>query len=213
MSMTSMRASVRQATTNWFVATIAACLVGMTACASLANGTGNLDAQLAELGFFDYASPDHAASVREAIRADGWSGIFTDDSRLFFADSEDLAEGGVQSFLSEVSDFLDGQGVRIDSVSSTYEYVAYRVRINGVEHVIWDESDVSRSDRDPGWLWGIASYRTLELVNRMLSDAGSSERAYGISGGNDFLVMFVTNPCSVPSRIIRTPWPSSRPMS
>jgi hypothetical protein len=64
------------------------------------------------------------------------------------------------------------------------EETGYRVTVNGKVYVIWtDDASID---------WGASQVATTELLNDVLRSSGVAERAYGVNGGNDFFVMFLT---------------------
>jgi hypothetical protein len=152
----------------------------------------DLLAQLEALGFFRYTSPERLKPARHAILQDGWSGIFGEAGRLFAVDAEELAEGGVAAFLEEVRPFLESQGVAVPPLVDhlTVEYTL----LAGEEQLpIWTRDDFNRDlGSEPGRIWGASSARTVQILNRWLQAAQSAERAYGVNGGNDFFVLFLT---------------------
>lgn len=147
---------------------------------------------LEDLGFFRYTSPERASQNREMILQLGWPGIFCESGRLFIADAEELAEGGVSAFVTEIALFLENQGVEVPPMQDELgdEYVL----LAGGERVpIWTRSEYQRElVGEPGLCWGCSAARTVQLINNWLERAGSAERAYGVEGGNDFAVIFLT---------------------
>lgn len=152
----------------------------------------DLLAQLEALGFFRHTSPDRLKPARHAILRDGWPGIFSEGGRVFAVDAEELADGGVAAFLEEVRPFLEGQGVNVPPLVDhlTVEYTL----LAGEDHLpIWTRDDFNRDlGSEPGRLWGVSSTRTVQILNQWLQQAESCERAYGVNGGNEFFILFLT---------------------
>jgi hypothetical protein len=149
-------------------------------------------ADLEALGFFRYTKPEDLEKLQNTILQEGWSGIFGASGRLFFADAETLSEGGVGDFLSEVTPFLEEQGVRVpaveDRLGESYILMAGEERI-----MIWTREESQRElAGELGLCWGLSGARTVQILNDWLIEAGSPEKAYGVNGGNDFAVFFLT---------------------
>lgn len=151
-------------------------------------------AELEELGFFRHANPKHLDRERNAILKQGWSGIFGENGRWFFADAEDLAEGGVAALITELGTFLKRQGVTIPELEDEFDPSEKYTLIAGKERFpIWTQSELAReASGEPGLIWGLSSTRTIQILNLWLERSSSSERAYGVHGGNDFAIYFLT---------------------
>jgi hypothetical protein len=58
---------------------------------------------------------------------------------------------------------------------------------------IWTREESPRElAGEPGLCWGLSAARTVQILNNWLIEAGSAEKAYGVNGGNDFAVFFLT---------------------
>jgi hypothetical protein len=154
-----------------------ACILPTSAVAD-----SDLVQRLDQLGFFRFAA-DPAAARAEFHQ--GWTGIYADSGRLFPADSEALTEQGIGAFLREIAGFLHKLGVPTPTVTEHVdEERGYRITVNGKVYVIWtDDASVD---------WGVSQVITTGLLNDILRSAGVAERAYGVNGGNDFFVIFLT---------------------
>lgn len=98
------------------------------------------------LGFFRYTKPEELEALQNAILKEGWSGVFGESGRLFFADAEDLTEGGVSDFLSEVTPFLEEQGVRVPPVED--DFGESYVLMAGEEKIpIWTREEIPKGAR------------------------------------------------------------------
>jgi ribonuclease I len=53
------------------------------------------------------------------------------ECRAWFADGEELAEGGIKEWLADLRPYLEAQGVRLASVEDVEAGEAYRLSING----------------------------------------------------------------------------------
>lgn len=160
--------------------------------------------ELEELGFFRYTEPGHHVEGRNAILNQGWPGIFGENGRWFFADAEDLAEGGVSALIAELTPFLEQKGVIIPVLEEEFDAdQGYTLIADGERIPIWTQDEYERDSDLPGLLWGLSSARTVQILNRWLERADSRERAYGISAGNDFAIYFLTP--ELHDRICRDP--------
>jgi hypothetical protein len=167
------------------------------------EGHQQLLADLEALGFFRYTEPEALEGFQKAILEQGWPGIFGESGRLFFADAEDLAEGGVSGFLSEVTPFLQGQGVTMPAIEDDFGE-SYVLLAGEEKFPIWTREESQRElAGERGLCWGLSAARTVQILNGWLERVESPERAYGVNGGNDFMVFFLTS--ELCSRIQRDP--------
>lgn len=106
-------------------------------------------------------------------------------SRVYFADGEDLAEGGIAAWFTEIQPFLESQNVKTDITDNIDDNGIYTVTSAGKSFVIY-EGDCPE-------LWGLASVKAMQITNTLLEDTGSEERVYGLyTGGNEGIVLFMT---------------------
>ena len=154
--------------------------------------------ELIELGFLKFVPETDKANVRaqlvESVKENYLDSEWNDDcvsadKRSYQADAEDLAEGDVGKCLLQMKEVLVQEGVTLDSVEDDFgdEHRRYHVVINGVEHFIYDLTDNTGDD-----IWTQSLRRLVEIANSLLQDASSSERLFGVYGGNDARVMFLT---------------------
>jgi hypothetical protein len=146
-------------------------------------------------GYFNGLTSEQTAELKGHLIEHGWAGIFYDDSyRFFHADAEDLAEGGVGQFIQRVGPFLARQGVAALEIEDEVGEKNYKVRVNGVEHLIYDEAEYDRDSggEELGLIWGLAMARGFRIVDGLLEKAGSPERLYAVNGGNDLFGLFLT---------------------
>ena len=154
--------------------------------------------RLIEMGFLKFApDSDHLAARQELIESLTYNYIDTEwddncnsrDRRQYRADNEDLAEGDIGQSLLVLRDVLSHEGVHLDSVEDDFGDAGYAVIVNGRRHQIYFCDKETWSSIN---IWGIALKRYLEIVNELLTDARSAERAYGIYGGNDGRIILLT---------------------
>ncbi|MEU4096408.1 hypothetical protein [Streptomyces sp. NPDC026673] len=141
-----------------------------------------------------YGLWDHlSAELRESAVAEVATGCYPLHSDflsariLFFADGEELAEGGVERFLRALAPALVRCGVvlEVETVSDADDYM---VSINGIRCVVWRPEDWEGGDP-----WALSTVRPLAVVNRLLAAAGHSAlRAHTLyAGGNEGLVLLM----------------------
>lgn len=149
--------------------------------------------QLEEKQFLKYAGAN-AEKVRAEIKEKGWPAIFGDSGRVFGADSLSLAKGGVSRFIEKVRPFLEGQGVKVPVLQDEVKQESYTLLIDGAPLPIWTKEELARElGNQPGITSGIASARSFALVNKLLENAKSPERAYAIYSGAALTAIFLTD--------------------
>ena len=168
-------------------------LVGLSgACSPPAPG----DALLRELEakqFLKYAGPN-ADKVRAEIKDKGWPALFGESGRVFGADGLTLAKGGVGTFIEKLRPFLEGQGVKVPEIKDDLQQESYTLMVGGAPLPIWTKNDLTRElGAQPGITAGLAAARSFALVNKLLENAKSPERAYAIYSGAALSVMFLTD--------------------
>ena len=145
-----------------------------------------LIAELERLGFYSYTPPWRIDAARaDAVRTGYLFAEFT--HRDFMADAEELAEGGVLECLALCWPFLTQQGILIeDAREEVGEGDGYSVWINDQRFWMYTEEELGPD------CWVRATNRMLEMLNTLLKDAGSNERAFTLEGGNDQQLVFLT---------------------
>ncbi|MBX7187208.1 MAG: hypothetical protein K1Y01_18850 [Vicinamibacteria bacterium] len=171
-------------------------VVGLTAlasaCAPPAPGEVLLR-QLEEKQFLKYAGPN-ADRMRAEIKDKGWPAIFGDSGRVYGADGLTLAKGGVSKFIEKLRPFLEAQGVKIPELKDDLKQESYSLIVDGTPLPIWTKDDLTRElGAQPGITGGLAAARSFALVNKLLENARSPERAYAIYSGAALSVMFLTD--------------------
>ena len=142
--------------------------------------------RLDQLGFFRYVAGEISAKIKAAALQDRNIYIF-DTRRLYFADAEDLAEGGVRKFIEDIQPFLVEQGVRIAIVEEDNSDKGYWVTVNDVIYEMYSEEELGTTD-----IWVLTTVRAFILINQLLAKAGSREQVYMLYGGNDCIALFLT---------------------
>ncbi|HYZ75981.1 MAG TPA: hypothetical protein VE596_01285 [Gaiellaceae bacterium] len=144
-------------------------------------------------GFFRYLDPEDAEKAKTAVAKDGIEAIWRVETARFVlaADPEDLAEGGIADWLEELRPALDRMGVRIsEDVEQEIDESRYVVYTGGRDYAIYDLAGAdAAAAEDRAFLWGLSWSRGFALLNDLLEQAGSEERAYA---GSDAGVWFLT---------------------
>lgn len=142
--------------------------------------------RLEQLGFYKYA--DSEGMERAKAQAFNIGLLFGDDTkRAYLADEEDLAEGGVEALLREVRDFLEGQGVVIETLGQDFREDGYTVMVNGVTYLIHTGEEVQTE-----MLWALTTKRAFSMIDTLLSSVNSDERTHLLYGWNDGSIVFLT---------------------
>ncbi|MGP8197868.1 MAG: hypothetical protein ACLQU4_00010 [Limisphaerales bacterium] len=149
---------------------------------------------LEERGYFKGLAIVKAQELKKEFETRGWSAIFSESHRFFHADAEDLAEGGIGSFIREVEPFLVAEGVRLPEIQDDRSEEGYVVRVGGAAHQIYDAAEFRRecSEKQWGLIWGLSMARGFQIVDQLLASVGSSESVYAVNGGNDLFALFLT---------------------
>ena len=163
--------------------------------------------KLDKLGYYRYTESSKHAKIKAECKEAGYIYGWDDTKRDYFADAEELTGAGVVNFINEVKPFLKLQGVKIDSVKHNFpneEYLErftyeeqikiipkrYIVTVNGKEFIIWTEKETKNKEFD---IWQHSTERTLDIINFLLKEANSKERAFQLFGGNEQKIIFLTN--------------------
>lgn len=128
-------------------------------------------------GLWNHLAEHEREEARNAVATGGWP-LETIGQDGWFADGEELAEGGVETFLLEPAPSLAAIGVElnVETISGSEASTEYAVRING--RLV----DLMATD-DP---WTECTLKPLAVVNELLADAGRRERvAVLYPGGNE----------------------------
>jgi hypothetical protein len=138
-------------------------------------------------GFFRYLDPEDAEQAKAAIAEAGIDAIWRVETGRFVlaADPEDLAEGGIADWLDELRPALERMGVRIDEeVEQEIDESHYVVRAGGRKYLIYDAD----AAEDMALMWGLSWSRGFALLNDLLEQAASEERAYAGSDAGVWLL-------------------------
>ena len=149
---------------------------------------------LENLGYFKDLDPHQTRSLKQIFATRGWLGIFGESHRLYAADAEDMAEGGIGAFIAKLERFLANQGVDLPEIEDQLSESGYAVRIGAERKQIYGEAEMGielTGDR-PGLIWGLSMVRGFRIVDELLAAAESPERVYAVNGGNDLFAFLAT---------------------
>ncbi|MCD0482749.1 hypothetical protein LO771_10150 [Streptacidiphilus sp. ASG 303] len=141
-----------------------------------------------------YGLWDHlSAELRESAMTEVATGCYPLHFDLlfeqieFFADGEELAEGGVEKFLRALAPALVRYGVVLE-VETAPDVDDYTVSINGIDCMVLRPEDWEGGDP-----WALSTIRPLAVVNQLLAAAGRSAlRAHTLyAGGNEGLIFLM----------------------
>src|SRR5690606_39693853 len=101
--------------------------------------------------------------------------------------AEDVAAGCLVELLQRMAPVRRQEAGRLEEMVEDSQYTGgYAIRVDGRQHLIYTAAEYEHP-------WGPAMRRTVELVNQLLTEAGSPERCYAInSGANDGRVILLT---------------------
>lgn len=184
---------------------VLACLALLASCAKVDRSPPAVPAdkkamhasfltQLDVQGYFRGLDSEKSQVLKAAFSQKGWMAIFSDSHRFYHADAEELAEGGLCTFIKSLTPFLEAQGVKLPGLRDDVSETGYVVWVGGVPSVIYDAGEIKRDVEGTagGLTWALAMTRGFAIVDRLLESAGSPERLYAINGGNDLFALFLT---------------------
>lgn len=139
--------------------------------------------------FFRHAAPGTAAAQKAAALKDGT--LFAPGVRRHVPfDRASLGDQGAEKLLRDLASFLDHEGVRWKHLEARLDDVAFGVELDGKRHAVWTRSEKQALPSD--LVVGLATERTLALVNAALAAAGSVERAWALGDGERTWILFTT---------------------
>lgn len=160
------------------------------------------------LGFYRFDDAEVARSAKGSAISNGWFFYEPTVRGPYHADAENLTEGDVLDLLQRVRPFLDTQSVLLEKIDQDFSVGgAYSVRVNSREFVIYTEEELHNVED----IWALTARRCLGILNNLLEQRQSEERAYLLYGGNDAHIVFLTP--AMQDVILKTPGipPSEKP--
>ncbi len=126
---------------------------------------------LGSLGFFKYKDPHPLTfDTWENFRKLGFCAAF---GRYYLLDNQICPESAMSALFNDVRPFFEKANIPIPQVEDATSEEGYTVLIDGVEHLIAAKDEIE-ADHLQKLLWE----RTFALLNQVLKNSGSSERAY-----------------------------------
>lgn len=142
--------------------------------------------ELESIGFFKYLDSHKINEAKEEAIKCGY--LYGDTGRDFFADEEDLLEGGVGAFFKEISPFLEKQGVKLLINKEDFNEEKYQIQVNGEKYILYTQADVENDEYVEK-----NTRNAFSIINKLLEGAGSKERLFALYGWNDTVAIFLTN--------------------
>lgn len=137
------------------------------------------------IGFYKYVAPDQIEEIKGEIEHGAYE-WFLAANRMFDADAERLAEGGVKDLLDYMRPMLKVEGWEVESIAQSYDSnQGYTIRMGADEVTMWGPGEANRS-------WELTTIRTITLINERLAKVGSDERVHVLDGGEDASFVLLT---------------------
>jgi hypothetical protein len=129
--------------------------------------------QLEALGFFRFVKPERLPRLKATFlkKPNFWVWISM-VKRSYPADSESLAEGGVERFFRRLRPRLKQCGVPFPKLQEG-DSPGYSLALNSIWYDLFSEADLEI------WhSWDITTRRSFALINKLFRDHGTDERIY-----------------------------------
>lgn len=129
--------------------------------------------QLETLGYFRFVKPESLPRLKATFlkKPNFWVWISM-VKRSYPADSESLAEGGVERFFRKIRPILKASDVPFPKIQEL-SINGYSIALNGTRYDLCSETDLKI------WhSWDVISRRTFALINKLFRDSSSNERIY-----------------------------------
>lgn len=171
--------------------------------------TQNRYKELSESGYFDYAD-DNKLDIKAAYKwlspGNEAMGDMLDDPnrpddklsdlsithRSYFADGEELAEGGIEKIIDELVILKIMKNLKMPEITEDYptdDDSSYRIHVDGNTYTAWNPEH-----GEDGTLWGTATVCFSAIVNDILENSGYDERVYMLFAGNNEAIALVITP-------------------
>lgn len=155
------------------------------------------------LGYFKYSATEHLDSLKQIMaknfEIDNSLITLWDDNthvpldyRYYFCDGEAVFElDGFTNMLEKLQPTFDKIGFtlvitnHIEECDSKNDWLNHSITINGTNYIIFKNYK--------GYGWGKAVQRLAEILNAEFEKQGINEKIYLISGGNDGMLIFLTD--------------------
>jgi hypothetical protein len=134
--------------------------------------------ELHSIGFYQYVDSSRISVVKAEAYESGY--LYGDTGRCFWADAEDLMEGGVGALFLELQPFLEKQGVHLAIDEENFLDENYDIVINKEKYILFIQEEVQREEFSE-----IVTQRAFSIINKLLARAGSKERLFALYGWNE----------------------------
>jgi hypothetical protein len=166
------------------------------------NSLQNIENKLEELEFFILVEGElkdeslrtfrenykEYKSVFNYDRYDSESILGSTELRAYGIDAENLAEGGLEKYLNDMSKTFEALGIDMTSETNEFSTTNYIVTVNDKEYIIFDSNDMMNSN-----FWWIASKQFIQILNENLETNSKDERVFIVNAGNnDQMLIFLT---------------------
>ena len=143
---------------------------------------------LESAGYFAHLAPDEAEGHRADL-LDGCNPWNPDYGRVYLYDEEELGECGPRDLFEEARPFLERQGVRLHVIQQKAVVgLQVELTIDGRLEVLLEPGETDTLEEAAA----LVTKRTFRLLNRLLEQAGSAERAYRLRQDFNATVVFLT---------------------
>ncbi|MFI5912564.1 hypothetical protein [Dactylosporangium sp. NPDC051541] len=149
-----------------------------------------LASDLRQLGLWAHLPPAEADKHQRGVA--GGEYPFGLELECCFADGENLAEQGVEEFLTDLAPALQRHGValQVETVAlPETDGDEYAVAINGRRCLVWGPDDWTY-----GRPWYTSTTRPLAIVNDLLAEAGAAVRVFTLHTGGNEGIAFILRP-------------------
>jgi hypothetical protein len=142
--------------------------------------------ELESMGFYQYVASERIPEVKAEAYESGY--LYGETGRFFWADAEDLMEGGVGSFFLELQPFLEKQGVYFTIDAENVMDENYEIVVNKEKYILYIQNEIQTEEFSE-----TVTQRAFSIINKLLEKAGSKERLFALYGWNDQVAVFLTN--------------------
>jgi hypothetical protein len=147
----------------------------------------SLSNELIKNDFLVYTDSSIIDSVKQSFLKDGF--IFSPEiNRYVHIDAEELAEGSLDFFNTDLTKILNKRGLKITFTTTANFEKLHEVMINNKTFALYDDKSLADNS-----FWDISSRRFFEKMNQELEKSKSQERFYLLYGGNDLGAILLTD--------------------
>jgi hypothetical protein len=139
-------------------------------------------------------APEDDDILAEGSDDGDWLDRADEEGRLFSADAEDLAEGGVAEWLESARPALEKRGVKLGKAADSIDddTGAYTLVLGDRKIVLYTAEELAADQNEDANIWELTPARLFKTLNELLEKAGAKERLYALNGGNDLNAVLLT---------------------